>query len=243
MTRLLVNADDMGLCESVNYGILSAYENGIVTSCTVMAGMPGFTHAIKLLKANPGLGVGVHMTLSLGRPVLDTHQTITDEEGIFYRRITDEKIATFDLEEVYEEFCAQIERVMAAGIKVTHLDSHHHVHTLKGLQPVIERVIARYQLPIRGGFKGDLDYAKTVPLMESFYADGVEEAYFEKQLETFKQYDCVDVMCHPAFVEEYLLEATSYATARMKEYSVLTSPRVKAVLSEAGITCIRYDEI
>ena len=100
MTKLIVNADDMGLCEAVNYGILCAHQKGIVTSCTLMAGMPGFEHAVGLLKANPKLGVGVHLTLSAGTPVLQTHQTIRDEKGCFFRYVSDQKVAEFDLEEI-----------------------------------------------------------------------------------------------------------------------------------------------
>lgn len=240
MTKLIVNADDMGLCEAVNYGIVSAYQKGIVTSCTIMAGMPGFSHAVKLLKETKGLGCGVHMTLSMHKPVLEGHQTIVDEKGYFYRRITNETVATFDLEEVYNEFCAQIEKVMASGIQVTHLDSHHHVHTLKALAPVIRRILEKYDLPIRGGFEDDLGYGKTMPLMDSFYGEEVDETYFERKVEDMKQYDCVDLMCHPAFVESYLVASTSYALQRMKEYDLLTSPETKALLDRENITLTNY---
>ena len=81
MTKLIVNADDFGLSEAVNYGIISAYKNGIVRSTTIMAGMPAFDHAVELLKENKGLGCGVHMTLSLNKPVLNYHKTIVDENG------------------------------------------------------------------------------------------------------------------------------------------------------------------
>ena len=52
MTKIIVNADDFGLSEAVNYGIISAYKNGIVRSTTIMPGMPAFEHAIGLLKEN-----------------------------------------------------------------------------------------------------------------------------------------------------------------------------------------------
>ncbi|MGL4737851.1 MAG: chitin disaccharide deacetylase [Cellulosilyticaceae bacterium] len=242
MTRLIVNADDMGLCEAVNYGILSAYQKGIVTSCTIMPGMPGFEHAVALLKQNPGLGCGVHMTLSLHKPVMNGHQTIVDEDGYFYRRITNEKIGTFDLEEVYQEFCAQIEKVKATGIEITHLDSHHHVHTLEALDPVIKRIVEKYNLPIRGGFEKGWGYTKAVDLMDSFYGDEVKTTYFEEHLEEIKSHEQVDLMCHPAFVEEALVNATSYALARMKEYSILTDEAVKIFLEANNITLVSYKD-
>lgn len=243
MTQLIINADDMGLCEAVNYGIISAYEKGIVTSCTLMAGMPGFEHAVKVLKEHPDLGVGVHMTLSLGKPVLEGHTTIVDEKGYFYRRITNEKVATFNQEEIYKEWCAQIEKVKAAGLAITHLDSHHHVHTLEALAPVVKRILDKYQLPIRGGFEVPMDYPKIVPLIDSFYGEQVHEDYFEKHLQSIKAYPIADLMCHPAFVEEKLIQATSYHTARMKEYSLLTDESIKHQLEAAQIKLVSYNAV
>ena len=244
MTKLIVNADDIGLSEAVNYGILSAYKNGIVSSTTIMAGMPAFDHAVNILKENPGLGCGVHMTLSLNKPVLDTHKTIVDENGNFYRRITNELIEEkFDLNEIYEEFCAQIDKVIESGIKVDHLDSHHHVHTLASLKPVIERLLERYKLPIRGGFETNIEYNKIIPMTESFYNENVTDDYFEKHIEELKSYNVIDLMSHPAFVDENLINSTSYAMQRMKEYSILTSKRVQEFLKENKFEITNYSSI
>lgn len=59
MGKLIINADDFGYGKGVNMGIIEAYQNGVLTSTTLMAGMPGFDQAVKLAKDNPGLGVGV----------------------------------------------------------------------------------------------------------------------------------------------------------------------------------------
>ena len=64
MTKLIINADDFGLSEAVNYGIISAHKTGVVTSTSTMANMPGFEHAMELLKENKKLGCGVHLTMS-----------------------------------------------------------------------------------------------------------------------------------------------------------------------------------
>ncbi|MGL6173772.1 MAG: chitin disaccharide deacetylase [Cellulosilyticaceae bacterium] len=242
MTKLIVNADDMGFCEAVNYGIISAYQNGIVRSCTIMAGMPGFEHAVKLLKENPGLGCGVHLTLSLEKPILSCAKTIVDETGYFYRRITNELVEQFDLQEVYEEFCAQIEKVKEAGIVISHLDSHHHVHTLKNLAPVIKQLVDKYQLPIRGGFETDIQYDKVIPLIDSFYGEQVRDDYFELNIAHIREYACVDLMSHPAFVDEYLTQKTSYGIQRMKEYSILTDSKVKKFLEVKQIKLTNYKE-
>lgn len=244
MTKLIVNADDFGLSEGVNYGIISAYKNGIVKSTTVMVNMPGFQHGLTLLSENKGLGCGVHMTLSLNKPILSTHKTIVDENGNFYRRITNELIREkFDLDEVYSEFCAQINKAMESGIKVSHLDSHHHVHTLTELKPVIEKIVKKYELPIRGGFEEVLDYNKVIPMIDSFYNDNVCENYFENNIEKIKEYGIVDIMSHPAFIDKTLFNATSYSMKRMDEHEILISLKVKELLEKHNIEVTNYNSI
>ena len=89
MSKLIVNADDFGYCEAVNYGIISAHRNGIVTSTTIMANMPGFDHAVNLLKKNKDIGCGVHMTLSCNKPLNNKFKSLVDENGMFHRRINE----------------------------------------------------------------------------------------------------------------------------------------------------------
>lgn len=244
MTKLIINADDFGLSEAVNYGIISSYRNGIVKSTTIMPGMPAFEHAIKLLNDYEGLGCGVHMTLSINRPVLEGHKTIVDEKYNFYRRITNELIKEkFDLDEVYEEFCAQIDKTINSGVKVTHLDSHHHVHTLAALKPVIEKILEKYKLPIRGGFENEINYEKVIPMISSFYNENVSFDYFKKNMDEIKKYDILDIMVHPAFIDKDLVNFTSYSLKRMDEYEILISKEIKELLEENNIKIINYTEV
>lgn len=242
MTKLIINADDFGYSEGVNLGIISAYKNGVVSSTTMMSSMPGFNQGVELLKVNPGLGCGVHMTLSCYKPLLKKHKTIVDENGYFYKRITNESLEDMDMNEIYEEFCAQIDRVIESGVKITHLDSHHHVHGLVMLKPVIEKILDKYKLPIRGGFEYDLDYKNIVPIVDTFYSNNVEYDYFEKNIYKLKKYEIVDIMTHPAFVDEFLLNSTSYAIPRTKEHKILTSENVKKVLEENDINLVNYSD-
>ena len=243
MTKLIINADDFGYCEAVNYGIISAHKNGIVSSTTMMANMPGVEHAISLLKEHKTLSCGVHLTLSCGKPLLTNLNTIVDDNGNFYRGITNDILKSMDLDEIYNEFCAQIERVIDFGIEICHLDSHHHVHTLTGLKPVIEKILDKYTLPIRGGFEYSMEYKKTVKLIDSFYKENVSEDYLIKILKEIQGYDVVDMMCHPAFLDDFILNSTSYAIDRTKEYKILTSGKIKKALEENNIIISNYKDI
>ena len=243
MTKIIINADDFGYCEAVNYGIISAHNNGIVRSTSMMANMPGVEHGVGLLKENKTLNCGVHMTLSCGRPLLSNLKTIVDKDGFFIRRITDEIIEKMDCDEIYRELCAQIDRVKGLGIDISHLDSHHHIHTLVSLKSVIEKIVTKYNLPIRGGFEYNLEYSKVVPLIDSFYKENVSEEYFIKNIDEIMKYDVVDIMSHPAFLDDYILNSTSYAIDRTKEHKILTSKKVKEFLEKNGVVISSYRDI
>lgn len=146
MKRLIVNADDFGLTESVNRGIAEAHRRGIVTSTTLLANGAAFESAVALARAAPTLGVGVHLNLTEGQPVSNPSQVagLLNEYGCFsggpgklMMRIVFGKVRPVELE---GEFRAQIEKVRAAGIEVTHLDGHKHVHMLPGIFPIVLRL-------------------------------------------------------------------------------------------------------
>lgn len=240
MRKLIVNADDFGYCDSVNEAIISAHKNGVVTSCTIMTNMPGFENGVKLIKENPSLDCGVHMTLTCYKPLINTHKTIVDENGYFYRRMPKETIDKINLDEVYEEFCAQIDRAIDFGIEISHLDSHHHVHTMGFLKDVTKRITDKYKLPIRGGFKEDIDLnVKVIPLLGAFYKDNVSVDFIEKNF-NLCNYEIMDMMCHPAFVSDFLLNSTSYAYEREKEYDILTSKEFKESIDRLNIKLTNY---
>ena len=148
-----------------------------------------------------------------------------------------------DCDEIYRELCAQIDRVKGLGIDISHLDSHHHIHTLVSLKPVIEKIVTKYNLPIRGGFEYNLEYSKVVPLIDSFYKENVSEEYFIKNIDEIMKYDVVDIMSHPAFLDGYILNSTSYAIDRTKEHKILTSKKVKEFLEKNGLVISSYRDI
>jgi hopanoid biosynthesis associated protein HpnK len=145
MKKLIVNADDFGFTRGVNAGIVRAHEAGIVTSTTIMAGGAAFDHAAQLSAAYPLLGVGVHLVTVGERPLSspDNIRTLVDADGRLPPTLTALAIkltrGAINIEDLVREFRAQVERVIAAGINPTHLDSHKHSHT----QPLIFEAMAR----------------------------------------------------------------------------------------------------
>lgn len=235
--RLIVNADDFGFSEAVNNGILKAHKEGIVTSTTIMANMPGFEHAVTLAKENPTLRIGVHMNLTCYKPILQGHQTLVNKAGIFDK---DNK-ETYSEYEAYEELCAQIEKVLASGIIIDHLDTHHHIHTEPWMKRILEKILRKYPYPVRGGFTYPNDYPYQSILLEDFYGEGVSFSSLEKiimQLEPGKIYD---LMCHPAILDNPLMKLSSYTYPRKKELKLLCKEKTRKMLEMHQIELVTYN--
>jgi len=152
---LIVNADEFGLTEGINEGIIEVHAHGIVTSTTMVSNFWAFDHAAALSRKHPDLAVGVHLNLTHGMPILpqDRVHTLVDENGYFYRRrpfLQRLILGQISMIQVYEEFRAQIDKVIAAGIEPSHLDSHESVYMYPDLFFKVVVPIARiYRLPIR----------------------------------------------------------------------------------------------
>ena len=150
MRRLIINADDFGLTAGVNRAIVEAHENGVVSSATLMANGRAFAQAVSLAQATPRLGVGCHVVLVDGAPLLPHMQVHSlldrsrDSTGDARFREGISKFGTLALlgrlaaDEIEAEATAQIRKLQASGIPVTHLDSHKHTHLFpRVLRPLL----------------------------------------------------------------------------------------------------------
>ncbi|MGD1043336.1 MAG: ChbG/HpnK family deacetylase [Sedimentisphaerales bacterium] len=148
--RLIINADDFGLCESVNKGIVEAHTKGVLTSTTIMANMPAANQAVELAKNLPTLGVGVHLNLTAGKPICqdNTVKLILDSQGHF--ALSPGKLALASLitgkvrTAIEAELASQIQWLIDKGIKPTHLDSHKHIHSFPTIFPIVCRLAKRF---------------------------------------------------------------------------------------------------
>jgi hopanoid biosynthesis associated protein HpnK len=146
MMDLIVNGDDFGLTRGVNAGIIQAFREGILTSATLMANGPAFEDAVELGRANPQLGVGIHLCLVSGPAVASAKDipALADRDGqlpktlfVLLTRLSGGWIPTRQIE---REFRAQIQRVLDAGIRPSHLDTHKHTHTHPRVMEALGRV-------------------------------------------------------------------------------------------------------
>jgi len=150
MKRLIVNADDFGLSQGINHAIMLGHRQGIITSATLLANGGAFTAAVEMARTAGGLGVGVHLNLTEGQPVSAPSDipSLVDAQGVFAHTVAQlgrrSLVGSLSLREVERELRAQIEKVLAAGVAVTHLDGHKHVHLVPALCRLVMRLATEY---------------------------------------------------------------------------------------------------
>ena len=141
--RLIVNADDFGRSRSINQAVITAHRDGILTTASLMVNEPACGEAVALAKANPRLGVGLHLSLLCGRSglpkqripgLVNSHDEFTNDPvqaGIryFFNRRLREQLR----HEVHEQF----KRFRATGLALDHVNGHLHMH----LHPVVFRIL------------------------------------------------------------------------------------------------------
>jgi len=146
---LIVNADDFGRSEAVNLGVAEGFRCGIVTSASLVAAGPAFEQAVALAKELPGLGVGVHLIANEYTPILPPAQIprLVNSEGRFYSRPRQFQRMAIDPRipgDLLPEWDAQIAKIQAAGIKLTHIDGHGHCHAHPAAAGVVLKLAQRY---------------------------------------------------------------------------------------------------
>ena len=243
--KLIVNADDFGLTEGVTRGLLDAMERGIVTSTTMMVNTPATLMAANIVRENPHLAVGLHINVTLGMPL--TQCATLTENGRFIKPSVIGNDDRYSEDELYLEMCAQYQRfVELTGQKPTHLDSHLYAHQkFSKVGRAIRRLAEEHRLPVRdlatntfsrvhfeGNFKVKPGETKGV-LKEKAY----------QLIDGLSSYEIAELMVHPAFPDDWLINNSSYNIQRSIEHAVLTDPDICQYISKAAITLATFRDL
>ena len=220
--RIIINCDDLGANATVNDRILELMEQRRVTSATLMMNAPAIEDAVRRIGNYPYCSFGVHLNATEFAP-LSAHpglRTLLNDEGEFAGNARRDPIniplSAAACEGVYAEWCAQIERALAHGVRISHLDSHHHVHTRTRLFGVLKRVQKKFgirKVRLRRNLPGPrptlrnrLHFAKNLPwnfALRHFYptqtVDGFAAfALFHDRLQAGLGFaGSLELMCHP----------------------------------------------
>lgn len=152
MPRLIINADDFGYSGAVNRAITDLHRAGLVTSASLLVNMPHSEDAAALIHGLSELSVGVHLNLTMGRPLLPAKRvpSLVDEDGSYwpapvqYGRMLTGK---FSWQEAAAELEAQVEWALARGLQLDNLDSHMHFHMLPAARRLTLQLARRYGVP------------------------------------------------------------------------------------------------
>jgi hopanoid biosynthesis associated protein HpnK len=152
MKELIINADDFGLSEGTNRAIAHAFREGILTSASLMVRGGAFEQAVSVARENPGLQVGLHLTLVQGRSVLSPGEipALVDGKGNFphapvnagMRYFFDKSLKT----ELYREIEAQIRAFHQTGICLSHIDGHLNIHMHPVVFDILMELMPKYRI-------------------------------------------------------------------------------------------------
>ena len=273
-TRLIVNADDYGRTEGVSTGIRSAHLNGIVTSTTAMMNIPGVEMGLEKAQRDcPQLGLGVHLVLTAGEPVLPATQvsTLTGGNDHFPSPVQFIQLMPgMDPDQVRAEWNAQIQKFIGlTGTKPDHLDSHHHTsYFSQPLFRVMLELASEFECAIRpplaeGGSDLPFDLpaelgdqpTEYIPTLLKQFTPRLPENFFSSfydknatsenflRIITNLPAGTSELMCHPGYSDPELVSVSSYNINREVELGVLIDPTIKKVIQDHAIQLITYAQL
>jgi len=248
---VIFHADDYNLTPGVSRGIIEAHRRGVVRSTSIMANTPDFKESVELLKECPDLDVGVHINLTFGSPLSGSSEvpSLVDDNGTFWRKPGLLRVMA-DVEEMRREVELQFQRCLEAGLNLTHLDSHHHVHDmLPRVLTLLIELAKKYKLAVRSLNHDMRDRLQKegIPTSDNFNGDfyGIENITkdnLKNILDSAPNGFC-EIMCHPGYADEELTKKSTYNKAREVELELLTDPEILKILAERDARIIGYREI
>ncbi len=269
--RLIVNADDFGRSHPVNAAVVRAHREGILTTASLMVNEPGRDEAVALARENPGLGVGLHLTLLMGRAALPPGQIpgLVNARGEFSRHPVGAGLRYFFKRrlraQLRSEIHAQFAKFHATGLPLDHVNGHLHLH----LHPVIFQILmedadklgiqrmrltrdclARSRRMARGRWFYRVSHAVIFEWLSRRARAPLRRRGIRHAQITFGLLQSARVD------EEYLLkllpelpagDSELYSHPSLDEFrpefDALISPRVRELVNQLGIGLIRYQDL
>lgn len=255
---LIINADDLGMCHSVNTAIFNALQNGIVCSATLMILCPWALHAMQFLAAHPEIPFGIHLTVISDwvnyrwGPVTPKEMVPSLIEGTGYFHNFEgmqEFLAQVDLSELEMEFRSQIEAVFSAGLQPTHLDWHSlRIKDRTDISDVMLKLAREYGLALRVAGEKQIKKVHDLGLpandhdfLDSYLIDSNEKAARYIELLRGLPVGLNEWAVHPGLENAELLTIDpGGAHIRQTDFDFLMSQQAKDVIEEEGITLLDY---
>jgi hypothetical protein len=263
---LIVNADDFGMCHDQNEGVIRGLTDGLFTSSTILVTCPWFEEAAEFARTNRGADLGVHLTLTaewnsykwgpvLGRRAVPS---LVDARGYLWQTVA-QVYEHARLDEAEAELRAQIEKALAAGIDVTHLDSHMGTLQLRAdYHEIYSRLANEYRVPIRlvsrrrmstegmGAIIDQLDAFGVVTPDHLIFngppSVGETEPYWTNLIHTL-QPGVTEILCHPALARDELKSCAHDAFQREADLRYFTSAKTRQSIADEGVELAGFREL
>jgi hopanoid biosynthesis associated protein HpnK len=269
--RLIVSGDDLGLHPGINAGVLHCHREGIVTSASLCPNGAAFQDALLGLRGAPDLDVGVHLTLVGEKPALPAEKLPTLAPGgrlppdfkALFLRLALRRVRASEIE---EEMTAQVARARDAGVRVSHLDSHQHVHLHPAVLPIVLRVARRFGIgavrasprmsaprSVRSALltlasraaAGRMRAAqvRTPDVLVGIAETGrLDEALLLALVAALRD-GASELVCHPGAGDGAIGAAYEWGFRWDGEAAALTSPRVREAVRREGVRLIAFADL
>lgn len=255
MTRIIFNADDYGYSEAVSLGILKAHKDGVIVSTTMMTNMDAAPIAAEWSRSYPNLFIGQHSNIVVGKPCANPADisSLVDENGYFNTKDRQKSGVSLNREHIKIEVRAQAERFkMLMGHYPEHIEGHairdsglfwaiKEVATELGVhytdvesnfsngQSIRDANNSGYELP---------DYPDV-----AYYMDNVSLDYWLKDVGNLLSKDLIQLHSHPGYIDQYLIDHSSYTLTRAKEVEIACSDEIKRWAKENNVQFISHRDI
>lgn len=251
--QLILRADDIGYSEAVNYGIEKSVKEGLIRSAGLMPNMPAAAHGLKLL-AGTSICLGQHTNLCLGRPCADPARvpSLLDADGnLKSSRAYREAWARGEEFTVLEEMVLEVEAQYFRFRELTGQDPEYfeaHAVISDNLNKALAIVAEQYHLPYfsttprtrTGSFKGK---PIAVCPMDSMHADYDPWQSLKNAVNHAVPGIPNVFICHPGYLDDYILHHSSLTINRTKEVAMLCDPDVRQWLEAQQVELISYRDI
>ena len=273
---IIINADDFGRHAEINRAVEEGLVHGCLRSATVMPGGAAYAGAIDIARRHEELGLGVHFTLVDGHPILPPEEipSLVGSEGDFlpdHTALLKRYLkGSINLEEVRRELAAQLQKVEATGIPISHVDSHQHMHTLPGIIDIVLDLAARAGIravrtprtPLFAGAFGGLGqlvgrlglstlarlaackaHRRGLLTPDNFAGIVAGEAVSEGELLHLIAHlpqGTTEVMMHPGMKNDVLQEDSGWQHDFEAELAAILSPRVGEALRKAEVEPVNF---
>ncbi|AFZ67651.1 hypothetical protein Deipe_2162 [Deinococcus peraridilitoris DSM 19664] len=257
---LFINADDFGMCHSVNEAIIRSLNDGIVKSCSVMVPCPWALHALEWLREAPHIPFGIHLTVISEQPSYrwgpiacrSEVPTLVDKDGYFYAESRiEEFLDQVNLTELEREFRLQIERVLSANLRPSHLDSHCGIHTRReqifkmtlDLAREYDVALRVYEQPFIAQLQHQGYPTNNHPLMDSYDVDIADKTERYLQMLHVLPVGLSEWAVHPGLGTNELQAAMPSWQVRQTDFDFVMSNEALEVIQQEGIVLVDYREI